>query len=95
MIIASFFSAVFQILSMLINTYIWLIIIHSLILIFQPSFSHPIMQVLDRLTSPLYQKIRKIIPTIYANIDFAPLIVIIGLKFLDLFLIRLFLQSLA
>lgn len=93
MVVSTFIDSVLQILSMLLNAYIWLIIIHSLILLFQPTFRHPIMQVFERLTTPLYSKIRKVIPTVYNNIDFAPLIVIVGLKFIDLFLIRLLLQS--
>lgn len=94
MILTTLFNAIFQIISILINTYIWIIIIHSLILLIAPSFHHPIMQTLDRLTQPTYSKIRKYIPTIYNRIDFAPLIALIGLKFLDLFLIRLILQAL-
>lgn len=94
MIISTFIDSIFQILSILVNAYIWLIIVHSLILLIQPSFKHPIMQIFDRLTHPLYRQIRKIIPTIYNNIDFTPLIVIVGLKFVDLFLIRLLLQNL-
>lgn len=95
MVLTTLLDAIFQIISILINAYIWIIIIHSLILLIAPSFHHhPIMQTLDRLTRPAYFKIRKYIPTIYNGIDFAPLIVLIGLKFLDLFLIRLILQTL-
>lgn len=95
MIFTLLFSSIFQIISMLINAYIWVIVFQSLILLFQPSFSHPIVDFLNRLTIPLYQKIRSKIPTCYVNIDFSPLIAIIGLKFIDLFLIRLILQTLA
>lgn len=92
--VTTFFSAILQILSMLIDAYIWMIIIGTLILLIQPSLSHPIVEVFDRLTTPVYRKIRKIIPTIYGNIDFAPLILIVFLKFIDLFLIRIAFKSL-
>lgn len=94
MVLATLLSAVLQILDMLINAYIWIIIIGTLVLLIQPSFSHPIIQVFDRLTTPVYRKIRKIIPTTYGNLDFAPLIVIVILKFIDLFFIRIAFEAL-
>lgn len=94
MVLTTLLSAVLQILDMLINAYIWIIIIGTLVLLIQPSLSHPIVEIFDRLTTPIYRKIRKIIPTTYGNIDFAPLIVVVILKFIDLFLIRIAFESL-
>lgn len=94
MILTTLLSAILQILDMLINAYIWMIIIGTLALLIQPSLSHPIIDFFNRLTIPLYRKIRKVIPTTYGNIDFAPFIVIILLKFIDLFLIRIAFESL-
>ncbi|WP_027327284.1 YggT family protein [Helicobacter pametensis] len=94
MIISTFLNSILQIASMILNAYIWMIIIYSCILLFAPTFNHPIMQIFDRLTSPVYQKIRKIIPTVFNQIDFTPLLLIIILKFIDLFVIRLLSQSL-
>lgn len=94
MILLTLASAVLQILDTLINTYIWIIIIGTLVLLIQPSFSHPIVEIFHRVTTPVYRKIRKIIPTVYGSLDFAPLVLIIILKFIDLFLIRLAFESL-
>lgn len=94
MVLTTFISAILQILDTLINAYIWIIIIGTLLLLIQPSFSHPIVEIFDRITTPVYRKIRKVIPTIIGNIDFAPLILIVLLKFIDLFLIRLAFESL-
>jgi YggT family protein len=41
-----------------------------------------------RLTEPVYSYIRKYIPTNFNGIDFAPVVLLIGLQFIDLFLVR-------
>ncbi|OQX74730.1 MAG: hypothetical protein B6D59_01470 [Campylobacteraceae bacterium 4484_4] len=89
MIISTFLQAVAQILSMVINIYIWVVIIAALITWVNPDPSNPIVQILRRLTEPVYAFIRRYIPTVIGGIDLAPIIVILALQFIDLFLVRL------
>ncbi len=89
MIIATFLQAVAQILSMVINIYIWVVIIAALITWVNPDPSNPIVQILRRLTEPVYAYLRRYIPTVIGGIDLAPIVVILALQFLDLFLVRL------
>ncbi len=88
-VIATFIEAIAQILHMVINIYIWVVIIAALITWVRPDPYNPIVQVLMRLTEPVYAFIRKYIPTVIGGIDLAPIIVILGLQFLDLFFVKL------
>ncbi|TLD97284.1 YggT family protein [Helicobacter jaachi] len=89
MILGTFLSALAYILSMLINAYVWIIIIAALVSWVRPDPYNPIVQVLYRLTQPVYAKLRAIMPTTIGGIDFSPLIIAVILKFIDLFFIRL------
>jgi len=72
-----------------INIYIWVIIISALISFVRPDPYNPIVQILYRLTNPVYAFIRRFIPTIIGGIDVAPIIVVLALQFIDLFAVKL------
>jgi YggT family protein len=74
----------------IINIYIWVVIIAALITWVNPDPSNPIVQILRRLTEPVYRKMREFFPTSFNGIDFAPIILILALQFLSQILIRLF-----
>lgn len=76
MVLSTLIEALAQILSMVINIYIWVVIIAALITWVRPDPYNPIVQILYKLTEPLYAKIRKVIPTLIGGIDIAPIIVI-------------------
>ncbi len=88
MILATFIEAIAQILSMVINIYIWVVIISALLTWVNPDPSNPIVQILNRLTEPVYAFVRRYIPTVIGGIDLSPIIIILALQFLDLFLVR-------
>jgi len=74
---------------MVISIYIWVVIIAALVSWVRPDPYNPIVQTLYRLTEPVYAWIRRYIPTVIGGIDLAPLIVIFGLQFIQLFFVRL------
>lgn len=88
-VVSTFIEALAQILHMIINIYIWVVIISALISFVRPDPYNPIVQILYRLTTPVYAFIRRFIPTIIGGIDVAPIIVILGLQFIDLFAVKL------
>ncbi|TLD81602.1 YggT family protein [Helicobacter sp. MIT 05-5293] len=92
MILGTFLGAFATILGMIINLYIWVVIIAALISWVRPDPYNPIVQILNRLTQPVYAKLRSIIPTTIAGLDLSPLIVVIVLKFIDLSLIQLLMR---
>ena len=89
MVLSTFIQALAQILSMVINIYIWVVLIAALISWVRPDPYNPIVQILYKLTEPLYAKIRRVIPTIIGGVDLTPILVILALKFIDLFVVQL------
>ena len=73
----------------LINVYIWVIIIAALLSWVRPDPYNPIVQFLTRITAPAYQLVRRMMPTTFNGIDFAPLVIIIGLQVTDIILVNL------
>lgn len=88
-VLATLIEAFATILHTLINIYIWVVIIAALITFVRPDPYNPIVQILFRLTNPVYAFIRKMVPTLIGGIDLAPLIVILTLQFVDLFAVKL------
>ena len=89
MILSTLFSAIANILNIIVNVYTWIIIAAALVSWVKPDPSSPIVQLLYRLTDPVYSFIRRYIKTEFNGIDFAPLIVLLALQLIDQFLIRL------
>ena len=77
------------ILHSLLSVYIWIVIIAALLSWVRPDPHNPIVQILSRLTEPVYGFVRRFIPTVFNGIDLAPIIIIIGLQILDVCLVNL------
>lgn len=92
MFLGTFLNACAVILSMLIDLYIWVIVIAALVSWVRADPYNPIVQVLNRLTQPLYAKLRNIMPTTISGIDLSPLIVAVILKFIDLSFVSMLAQ---
>ena len=88
-IFSTLIQAVAQILHMVINMYMWVVIIATLITWVRPDPYNPIVQVLNKLTNPVFDLVRRYIPSVIGGIDISPIIIILALQFLDLFLVRL------
>jgi len=88
-VLATLIEAIAQILSMVITLYTWVVIIAALITWVRPDPYNPIVQILQRLTEPVYAWIRRLVPTVISGIDIAPIIVIILLQFINAFLVKL------
>lgn len=85
-------ALVYSFVSMLITVvslYKWVVIISSLLTWVKPDPSNPIVQILDRLTEPVYAVIRKKVRTNLNGIDLAPLVVIVALLFVEGFLFQI------
>ncbi|MFA6138679.1 MAG: YggT family protein [Sulfurimonas sp.] len=66
----------------LVNVYIWVIIISSLLSFVNPDPYNPIVQFLHRVTHPAYSLVRKYVKTNINGIDLAPLVIVISLEVL-------------
>ncbi len=74
----------------ILSLYKWVIIISALLSWVQPDPYNPIVQMLYRLTEPIYALLRRFIPTVFGGMDMAPIILIFGLQFLEIFFQNLF-----
>ncbi|DAB35780.1 MAG: YggT family protein [Epsilonproteobacteria bacterium] len=88
-VLSTLVEALASLLHTVINIYIWIVIIAALLSFVRPDPYNPIVQVLYRLTNPVYALIRRYVPTLIGGIDLAPLIVILALQFIDLFAVKL------
>ena len=87
----NFLTALASVLHMLLQAYIWVVIIRALISWVNPDPWNPIVQMLNRLTDPLLEPIRRKMFRMMGyggmGIDLSPLILIAAVYFLDFFLV--------
>ena len=84
--------SIVQLIHTVINLYIWIVIIAALLSFVRPDPRNPIVQILYRLTEPVYAVLRRKMPfLIVGGIDLSPLVIILGLQFIDTFMMRAFL----
>ncbi|MFQ5988838.1 MAG: YggT family protein [Candidatus Methylomirabilales bacterium] len=86
-VFANLLSAVAQILHLGLFVYMWMIIIRAVISWVNPDPYNPIVQFLHRTTEPVLQPVRRMLPIAW-GIDFSPLVVILGIMFVDQFLVE-------
>jgi len=84
------FIAIIQLIHSVINMYIWVIIIASVLSFIQLDPRNPIVEVLNRLTQPAFSFVRQKLPfVVFSGIDLSPIVIILGLQFIDTILIGL------
>ena len=76
--------SILEFINLIIGLYIWVVIIAALITWVQPNPYNPIVQFLWNVTEPVYRYIRRYIPTTFGGFDIAPIILILGLEFLQI-----------
>jgi len=84
---ANFIKASAQVLSIVLNIYMWVIIIRALLSWVNPDPYNPIVQFLYKATEPVLHKVRQWFPMRGMMIDFSPIIVILAIFFLQTFLV--------
>jgi YggT family protein len=77
-----------RVLEIVLEIYMWVIIIRALISWVNPDPYNPIVQILTRVTEPALRPIRKLVPPDKIGIDLSPLIAILIIIFLQYALIK-------
>ena len=77
-----------KVLDILLELYMWVIIIRALISWVNPDPYNPIVQVLARMTDPVLRPIRKLAPPYKVGVDLSPLIATLVIVFLQYALIK-------
>jgi YggT family protein len=80
-------QSIAYILSQLLGFYIWVVIIAAVITWIEPNPYNPIVRFLYSITEPVFDFVREHIPTNFGGIDFAPMVVIAVIWFLQMWLL--------
>ncbi|NSW85955.1 MAG: YggT family protein [Syntrophobacteraceae bacterium] len=86
-IIANLLLALAKILHIVLNLYMWIIIARAVISWVNADPYNPIVRFLYNVTEPVLYAVRRHIPLNFGGLDFTPMIVLIGIVFLDNFLV--------
>jgi YggT family protein len=74
-----------ELLKLVINIYLWGVIIQAVLSWINPDPRHPIVRLLAQLTAPVLRPARRLIPPI-SGVDLSPILVVVALIFISLLL---------
>jgi len=80
---------IFNIISIILQAYMWIIIIKALVSWVNPDPYNPIIRFLNDITEPVLRKVRAVIPIGNIGIDLSPIIVIFAIYILQMLLAHL------
>jgi YggT family protein len=87
-IIGNFIKAVAIILHYVLTFYMWIVIARAILSWVNPDPYNPIVRFIHNVTEPVLYRIRAKIPVSFGGIDFSPIIVILGVIFLQNFVVN-------
>jgi len=87
-VVNNFLLAVAQLLDFLLTIYMWIIIGRAIISWVNADPYNPIVRFLFEVTEPVLSRIRRVLPISFGGIDFSPMILILGIMFLQSFLVQ-------
>jgi YggT family protein len=87
-IIGNFIKAVAVILHYVLTFYMWIVIARAVLSWVNPDPYNPIVRFIHNVTEPVLYRIRTKIPVNFGGIDFSPIIVILGVIFLQNFVVN-------
>ncbi len=86
-IIANFLNSLATIIHIVLNLYMWILIIRALLSWVNPDPYNPIVRFIYNITDPLLYRVRRILPLHFGGVDLTPMILILVIIFLDSFLV--------
>ena len=86
-VVGNFLKAVAVVLHYVLSFYMWIIIARAVLSWVNPDPYNPIVRFIHNVTEPVLYRIRTRIPVNFGGIDFSPIIVILGIIFLQNFVV--------
>ena len=86
-VIGNLLGAIAVVLGFLLNTLMVIILVNALLSWVRPDPGNPIVMFLDRVSDLVCNPVRRLFPTAYSGIDFAPFIAMIGLWLAQMFVV--------
>jgi len=87
-VVNNFLLAIAQLLDFLLTIYMWIIIGRAIISWVNADPYNPIVRFLYEATEPVLSRIRRVLPISFGGIDFSPMVLILGIMFLQSFLVQ-------
>ena len=88
LVLSNFIWALAWILDLVLNIYMWIIVVRALISWVHPDPYNPLVRFLYNVTEPVLGWLRRKLPLVWGGIDLSPLAVILLIYFIRLFLIK-------
>lgn len=83
-----FIRGIAEVLSIVLNLYMWVVIISALLSWVNPDPYNPIVRTLRNLTEPVFWRIRRWMPFLnVGGLDLTPIVVLLAIVFLKTFLV--------
>ena len=79
--------AVAKVLGFVLNLFMWIVVARAILSWVSPDPYNPIVRFIHNTTEPVLYRIRRFIPVSFGGIDFSPMIVILGIVFLNTFVV--------
>jgi YggT family protein len=86
-IIGNLLKAVAVVLNYVLHFYMWIVIARAVLSWVNPDPYNPIVRFIHNVTEPVLYRIRRKLPLDFGGIDFSPIIVILGIIFLQNFVV--------
>lgn len=87
-VLSNLLQALAVILEIVLNIYMWVIIVRALLSWVNPDPNNPIVQFLHSITEPVLYRVRKALPMPGMGLDLSPIIVLLAIIFLQSFLVQ-------
>lgn len=86
-VVSNLVLTIARLLELLLWAYFWIIIARAVLSWVNPDPFNPIVRFLYRVTEPVLRPIRHRLPTLAMGLDLSPMVVLLGIYFLESFLV--------
>lgn len=87
-IIGYLLMAVVKVLHLVINIFLWVVVARAILSWVSPDPYNPIVRFIHNVTEPVLYRIRTFLPVSFGGIDISPVIAILGVYFVDIFVVN-------
>ena len=87
-ILGNLLNAIAIVLNMGLSLYMWIIIARAILSWVNPDPYNPIVRFIYRITEPVLQRIRSMVPASFGGVDISPIVALLGIYFLQLFVVQ-------
>ncbi|MDO4768391.1 MAG: YggT family protein [Pseudomonadota bacterium] len=92
-VFSSLLAAAFYVADSVLTLYFWIVLVSAAMSWINPDPYNPIVRGIRTLTEPVFYRVRKALPFTYAGgMDFSPVVVLLGIKFIQIFMGQLVAQ---